>query len=236
MIVWPTSGQPVVRFSLGKFKDSGSSGKQRSYAIDITAENLWNKKISKADFSLYLFDKDKIRIGEGWISISDVAAGQIVKFQIFAQSTGTPVSTTLTPKSLPSELQSYLPPTAISITINSVPQGAVVKVDGTEAGVTPKVIKVTPGKHLLEFSKDGFNTGHYPLEITPEDVSGGSVSYELGTSAHDTLELRDGSVLSGDLESVSATEVVLRIGGNVQRFDRNQVKRIGLVPRDSASQ
>jgi hypothetical protein len=236
VVVWPASGQPVVRFSFGKFRESGSSGKQHSYSIDVTAENLWGKKISKADFSLYLFDKDKIRIGEAWISISDVAPAQVLKFQVFAQASGTPVSTVLTPRSLPSELQSYLPPRTISMTVNSVPQGAALKVDGAEAGVTPKIIQIAPGKHVLQFSKDGFNAGHFPLEITPDDASGGSVSYELGASAHDTVELRDGSVLSGDVESVSASEVLVRIGGNIQRFDRNQVKRIGLVPRETAPQ
>jgi hypothetical protein len=120
--------------------------------------------------------------------------------------------------------------------VNSVPQGATVRVDGTEAGVTPKIIQVPPGKHVLEFSKEGFNTGHFPLEITPDDASGGSVSYELGSTAHDTIELRDGSVLNADVESVSATEVLIRIGGNVQRFNRNQVKRIGLVPRETSPQ
>jgi PEGA domain len=73
--------------------------------------------------------------------------------------------------------------------VNSVPQGGTLKVDGTEAGVTPKIIQVAPGNHILEFSKDGFNTGHFPLEIAPDDASGGSVSYELGTSAHDTIRL-----------------------------------------------
>jgi hypothetical protein len=236
VIVWPTSGQPVVRFSFSKFKEAGSSGKQHSYMIDVTAENLWGKKISKADFSLYLFDKDKVRIGEGYISISDVAPAQVLKFQIFAQASGTPVATVLAPRSLPAELQAYLPPKTISVTVNSVPQGAAVRVDGTEAGVTPKIIQVAPGKHMLEFGKEGFNTGHFPLEITPDDASGGSVSYELGSSAHDTIELRDGSVVSADVESVSATEVLVRIGGNVQRFNRNQVKRIGLVPRETSPQ
>ena len=88
-----------------------------------------------------------------------------------------------------------------------------------------------PGKHVLAFSKEGFNSGTFPLEITPDDVSGGSVSYELGTSAHDTLELRDGSVLSGDVQSMSATEVVVRIGGTAQHLSRNQVKRIVLIQR-----
>ena len=67
--------------------------------------------------------------------------------------------------------------------------------------------------HRLDFSKEGFNPGAFPLEIGPNDTSGGSVSYELGSSVHDTVELRDGSVINGDLESVSCTEGVERIGG-----------------------
>jgi hypothetical protein len=74
------------------------------------------------------------------------------------------------------------------------------------------------------------------LEIIPNDVSGGSVSYELGISAHDTVELRDGSVLSGDVQSMSATEVFIRIGGAIQSLNRNQVKRIVLIQRDTTSQ
>lgn len=236
VIVWPSNGQPVVRFTLGKFKDSGTAGKQHSYSIDVTAENLWGKRISKADFSLYLFDKNKVRIGDGWISISDVEPGGVLKFQIFAQSAGVPASTELAPRSLPHELEAYLPPTTISITVNSVPQGAAVKLDGTDVGTTPKVVQVSRGKHTLEFSKDGFNTGHFPLEVSSDDASGGSVSYELGTSAHDTVELRDGSVLSGDVESMTSTEVLIRVGGAIQHINRNQVKRIGLVPRESVTQ
>lgn len=60
--------------------------------------------------------------------------------------------------------------------MNSVPQGAVLKVDGKEAGTTPKIVDVAIGKHTLEFSKEGFNTGKFPLEITSRDASGGSVS------------------------------------------------------------
>jgi hypothetical protein len=61
-----------------------------------------------------------------------------------------------------------------------VPQGAVLKVDGKEAGTTPKIIEVAIGKHMLEFSKEGFNSGKFPLEMTSHDASGASVSYELG--------------------------------------------------------
>jgi hypothetical protein len=120
--------------------------------------------------------------------------------------------------------------------VNSVPQGATIKVDGNDEGATPKMIALGIGKHVLEFSKEGFDTGHFPLEVGANDVSGGSVSYELGSAAHDTIELRDGTVLSGDLESVSAMDVVVRMGGALQHMNRNQVKRIILVERDPPSQ
>ncbi len=236
VIVWPASGPPVVRFSFGKFKETSAAGKQHNYTADVTAENLWNKKISSAEFSLYVFDKAKVRIGDGWISISDVSPGGVVKFQTFINASGTIASMELVPKSLPTELQAFLPPKTISITVNSVPQGAELKIDGTPAGTTPKIVQVVPGKHVLAFSKEGFNSGTFPLETTRDDVSGGSVSYELGTSAHDTLELRDGSVLSGDVQSMSATEVLIRIGGTVQHLSRNQVKRIVLITREQPSE
>jgi hypothetical protein len=236
VIVWPASGSPVLRFTLGKLKELSSSGRQHSYSVDVGAENVWSKTISRADFSLYVFDKDKTRIGEGWISISDLTPRAAVKFQTSIQASGAAVSIALAPRSLPSELQSYLPPKTVSVTVNSVPQGAELKVDGIAAGITPKIIQVAPGKHVLEFRKESFTAGQFPLEITPDDAPGGSVSYELGASAHDTVELRDGAVLSGDVESVSTTEVLVRIGGTIQHLSRNQVKRIALVPRDTPSQ
>ena len=236
VIVWPESGASVVRFSLGKFKGLGGSGSQHLYSIDTTVENLWGKKIAAAEFSLYLFDKNKVRIGEGFISLSNVDPGQTVKFETTVSTSGTPVSITLAPRSLPEELQSFLPPKVISITVNSLPQGADLKVDGTESGSTPKIVKVNPGKHVLEFTKQGYNPGKYAFEVGPNDVSGGHVSYELGMSSRDTVELRDGSILNGDLESVSATEVVVLVGGNAQHLNRNQVKRILLVERDTPPQ
>ncbi|MGB2671497.1 MAG: PEGA domain-containing protein [Candidatus Acidiferrum sp.] len=235
-MLWPASGPSVVRFTFGKFKETSSSGKQHNYTTDVTAENVWKKKISAAQFTVYAFDKAKVRIADGWISISDVDPGGVVKFQLFFNASGTIDSLELVPKSLPTELQAFLPAKTISITVNSVPQGAELKIDGTPAGTTPKIVQVTPGKHVLAFSKEGINSGTFPLETTPDDVSGGSVSYELGTSVHDTLELRDGSVLSGDVESMSATEVLVRVGGTVQHLNRNQVKRIVLIQREPASE
>jgi hypothetical protein len=40
-------------------------------------------------------------------------------------------------------------------------------------------------------------------------------------------------VLTGDLVSVSGMEIVVKVGVNDQRFNRNQVKRIVLVEREA---
>ncbi len=227
IVTWPESGQPVLRFTFSKFKEISGMGKERTYVTDTIAENLSDKAIANASFSLYVFDKDKARIGEGYINLTNVSVGQTVKFQITLAASGNPVS--LTVSSSPNASRT------VSVTVNSVPQGALLRVDGKEAGTTPKIVDVAIGKHMLEFSKEGFNSGKFPLEITSRDASGGSVSYELGSAAHDTIELRDGSVLSGDLVSVNGMQVVVRIGGNAQTFDRNQVKRILLTERDPAN-
>jgi hypothetical protein len=227
VVSWPDSGQPVLRFTFSKFKEIGGMGKERTYITDTTVQNLSDKTISNASFSLYVFDRDKARVGEGYINLTNVAAAQTVKFQITLAASGTPASLTVSPSASAAR--------TVQITVNSVPQGATFKLDGKEIGTTPKIVDVAVGKHTLDFSKEGFNSGKFSLEITSRDASGGSVSYELGSAAHDTIELRDGSILSGDLISVSGMEVQVRIGGSTQTFDRNQVKRILLTERDPAS-
>jgi hypothetical protein len=155
----------------------------------------------------------------------------VIKLEMPFGASGTPAAMALDARSLPPELGPARPPKTVTITVNSVPQGAALKVDGKEIGTTPKQAELSVGKHDLQFDKEGFNTGHFPVEIGANDISGGSVSYELGTAAHDTLELRDGSVLTGDLESVSPTEVRVRVAGSEQAIERNKIKRILLVER-----
>jgi len=233
VIVWPEKGDPVLRLTFGKFKEVGSVGSERTYITDTTAENLWSKRIPEASFALYVYDKNKVRIAEANVSVSNVAPGETIKFQTTIASSGPPASLSVTPRYLPKELGPASPPRTVSLTINTVPQGASAKLDSQDIGITPKIARIAVGKHVLDFTKEGFNPGKFPFEIGPDDASGGSVSFELGTSAHDTIELRDGSVLSGDVVSLSATEVVIKVGGNNQSLNRNQVKRILLVERET---
>lgn len=226
VVSWPDSGQPALRFTFSKFNSIGAGmGKERTYISDVMAENLSDRTISGASFSLYVFDKAKARIGEGYINLTNVAAGETVKFQITIAVSGSPSSVAVATSA----------PRTVSITVNSVPLGAALLVDGKAMGITPKIVDVAIGKHMLGFEKEGFNSGKFPLEISSRDASGGSVSYELGSAAHDTIELRDGSVLAGDLVSINGMQIEVRVGGNTQTFDRNQVKRILLTERAPAS-
>lgn len=224
---WPSSGTSRVRFTFSKFKEEiGGVGKEHPFVTDTTAENLSGEPLGNLSLLLYVYDKTNARIGEGNINLSNVGPNQTVRFEVSLFVTGTPASLSLEENA----------PRTLSITINSVPQGASFTLDGKDMGTTPKIAEVTIGRHMLTFSKDGYNTGNFPLEMGPRDTSGGSVSFELGTSAHDTIELRDGSVLSGDLLSMDGQQVQIRIGGVSQTYSRNQIKRVSLVQRDPVAQ
>src|SRR5258708_32515706 len=115
--------------------------------------------------------------GIAYISLSNVGRSQLVKFQTTVNASGTPVSVSLNARSLPQELGALAPARRISMTINSVPQGAALKIDGVDSGTTPRVAQLPLGKHILRFSKDGFNPWTFPLEIGFDAASVGSVSY-----------------------------------------------------------
>jgi PEGA domain len=225
VIDWPETGTPVLRFTFSKFKTLPSMGALHGYVMDTTAENLSSRLIPSARFSIYLFDKNKVRVGEDAIAVTNVGPGETVKFETTVSASGQPVSITL------HELTQAA--RTVSLTINSTPQGAMLSVDGSEAGTTPRLITVGAGHHTLSFAKEGFNHGSFPLDISQNDVSGGSVTFELGAASYDSIELRDGSVLNGDLVSISGMDVEVRVGGSIQHIDRNKVKRVLLVQRDA---
>lgn len=230
VLTWPET-KPLVRFTFGKFMKLSSVGNQQNWTVEVTAVNLWTKPMT-ASFSLYAFDTKNVRVGEGTLSVNAVGPQQTVKFALYLQTIGAPSTLAIQPSSLPAELRMLSPLKAVSITVHSVPEGAALKVDGREAGTTPIGIKVTEGKHDLEFSLAGYRTGHFPLVIAPDELSRGSVTFELGGVSYDTVELRDGTVINGDVQYVNATQVAVTVGGELQAYDRNLVKRILPVQRE----
>jgi hypothetical protein len=172
-------------------------------------------------------DKNKVRIGEGLLQVSDLEAGQSAKIQLQFNSVGVPASLTLSAK------KDMLAPGAktIPLKIVSVPPGAKLKVDGQDAGMTPVIVRFTVGTHQLDMTKEGYAPGNTPLDVTSDELPGGSITVELGGLSRDTVELRDGTVVLGDVISMSMTEVVVRVEGKDQNINRNQVKKMMLVER-----
>ncbi len=52
----------------------------------------------------------------------------------------------------------YTPPFG-TLTVNSSPQGAVLKIDGAFVGYTPRTLYLRQGYHVIELSKEGYRTG-----------------------------------------------------------------------------
>jgi hypothetical protein len=223
-IEWPSTGTPVVRFTFGKFKSLPGMGNLHGYVMDTTAENLSPRRIDSKSFHVYLFDKNNARVGQDVIAIENVGPGEVVKFETTVASSGQPVSVTIEEITAAAK--------TVSFKVNSTPQGANLAVDGTAAGSTPRVITVGAGHHILTFSKEGFTTGNFPLDVSENDLSGGTVSYELGAPSFDTIELRDGTVVTGDLVSISGMDVEIRTEGTLQHVDRNKIKSVLFVHRD----
>jgi hypothetical protein len=230
-INWPANN-PILQFVVDKVTKVSSYGGRQTWMIEVSVKNLSAKRISAARFDLYLVDKQQVRVGDGYLDISNVGPNETIKMNVNADTAGIPASFTVAPKQLPPELGALGPAKTVGVTIYSVPPGATLAVDGKPVGTTPMVVKVVPGSHNLTFAKEGYSPGTYPLVVHEDELSGGTVTFELGSSAHDTVELRDGSVLTGDLETIDATQVVIRIGGNDQKIARNMVKRVLLVERE----
>jgi hypothetical protein len=218
VMYWP-SEKPAVKLTFDKFKEQGSYAGQNSYVADVMVENLTDKQIPRALFSVYFLDKNKVRIGEGTLQVGDLEARQTAKIQFQFNSVGVPAMLTLSAGK------------AVPLRILSVPAGAKLKVDGQDSGITPVMVRLTVGTHQLDLTKEGFAPGNTPLDVTADELPGGSITVELGGLSRDTVELRNGTVLLGDVISMSMTEVVVRVDGKDQSYARNLVKKVMLVER-----
>jgi hypothetical protein len=229
VLTWPASGNgPVLRFTLGKLRQVSSVSGQNDYLGEALAENLGTKAIPSASFYLYLLDKNGKRVGEGYLEISNLAGGQKAKIPVSVHAMGSFARMELQPQHLPSD-----EPMKIKMSITSVPFGASFKLDSEASGVTPQVLSIAPGKHVLEFSKEGYVTASTPLDIA-ENALPGSVNLELNPLLLDTVVLRDGAVLLGNLISVTNTGVAINVKGKPTKLDRNRVARVVFGERKPA--
>lgn len=224
VMLWPQN-KPALKLTFDKFRQQGSYAGQNSYFSDVTVENLTDKQIPQASFTVYFLDKKQVRIGQGTLQVADLEAGQAAKMQFQFNSVGVPSSLAISAK------KDMLGAKTIPLRVISVPPGAALKVDGVDSGVTPVMVRLTVGAHQLDLVKEGYAPGNTPLDVSADELPGGSITVELGGLSRDTVELRDGTVLLGDVISMSMTEVVVRADGKDQSLPRNQIKKMMLVER-----
>jgi hypothetical protein len=234
VMLWPDQASPTLKLTFEKFVQLGSYNGQLSLGSHVMVENTSGKRIPLASFTIYLLDKDKVRIGNGTLNITDLDPGQQVKLPFQVASLGIPASLSLVARTdaagIPTSLRT------IPLKVISVPAGANLKVDGHDEGFTPATVRLTVGNHTLSFSKEGYASGSTPVDIKPDEAAGGSITFELGGLSQDSIELRGGTVLQGDVISMTMTSIVVRVDGKEQTFDRNQVHKIILVERITTEQ
>ncbi len=232
-ILWPNDDKPALKLTFGKFQQLYALGDQKTFVSDVVVQNMTDKPVPHVSFTVYLMDKSQVRIGDGILQVSDISPGQQVKLPFQVTAIGLPASLVLSAKK---DMLTAPKAKTVSLRIISVPPEASLKLDGQDAGMTPRVVNLTVGNHNLEFSKEGYATGSTPVEIAQDELPGGSISFELGGLSRDTVELRDGSVVLGDVVSMSMISVVVRVDGKDQTYDRNQIKKIMLVERQVTQQ
>ena len=231
-ILWPPE-KPALKLTFDKLRQMDIYAGQSMFISDVTVQNLTDKQIPRAAFTVYFMDKNKIRIGEGVLQVSDLDAGQAARIQFQFNSVGVPASLTRSAKK-----DMLISPAAktIPLKVVSVPPGAELKVDGQDAGMTPVMVRFAAGMHTLDLTKEGYAPGSTPMEVTPEELPGGSITVEWGGLSRDTVELRDGTMILGDVISRSMTQIVVRADGRDQVYDRNQVKKVLLLERQVIEQ
>lgn len=221
VLTWPASGgEPILRFTVGKLRQVNSAAGQTDYLGDALAENVSEKPIPSASFYLYLLDKNGKRVGEGYLEVTNLAAGQQAKISVTAHAMSSFARMELQPQHLPSD-----EPMKIKMSISSTPAGASLKLDSQDSGVTPEVLAVTPGKHILEFSKEGYLPASAAMEVA-ENSMPGSINVDLDPLSADTVVLRDGSVLTGNLTAVTSSGVAIKVKGKLMRLPRSRVARV----------
>ncbi len=221
-VLWPSTDKPSLKLTFGPFQQSAIENGQGIFVSDLTAQNVSDQGVPRSVFTLFISDKNGVRIGRARLQLPEIGPYRTEKAQVQFSAAGTPAGITL------------LAGKVIPLKVISVPTGANFKVDGEDAGMTPKLVDFTIGTHTLEFSKEGYATGSTPLEVSADELAGGSISFELGGMTADMLELRDGTTVLGDVMSMSMSAVVVRVEGKDQKYDRNQVKKIILVERITA--
>jgi hypothetical protein len=228
VMLWPSQDNAILKLTFSRFQNLATYAGKMTLVSNVVVQNLSAKLIPQASFSVALLDKDRVRIGNGVLIVGELNAGESAKVQFQCESVGAPAVLSIAARNnggAPTSLKT------IPMTVISVPAGASLKVDDKDAGLTPAGINITVGTHQLELKKEGFAVATTPLEIAPDEAPGGSISITLGGLTDDSVELRDGSIITGEVVSMTLESIVISVNGQPQTLERNRVKKMFLIER-----
>jgi hypothetical protein len=228
VMLWPSQDNASLKLTFGRFRSVAAYEGKLTLVSDVVIENLSSKVMPQASFSVFLLDKDRVRIGNGLLVVNDLNPGESAKVLFQCDSVGAPVTLSIGAKNnggVPTSLKT------IPLQIISTPPGASLKVDGKDVGITPTTVNLTVGNHNLDLQKDGYGPTATPVDVAADDLPNGSIKITLAGLASDVVNLRDGSSLTGDVMSMDLDSIVIRVDGKDQKLDRNQVNKIFLVER-----
>jgi hypothetical protein len=228
VLFWPNQDNAILKLTFGRFRNIATYVGQMTLISDVVVHNVSPKLIPRSSFSVALLDKERVRIGSGILVIDELNASESAKLQFQCVSVGPPAVLSLLARNnggVPASLKT------VPMTVISVPAGASLKVDDKDEGLTPAKINVSVGSHQLELTKEGFAVATTTLDVAPDEAPGGSISVTLGGISNDTIELRDGSIIMGDVMSMTMDAVVISVNGQEQKLERNRVKKMFLVER-----
>ena len=228
VMLWPSQGNASLKLSFGRFRSVAAYEGKLTLVSDVVIENLSLRVMPQASFSVFLLDKDHVRIGNGLLVVNDLNPGESAKVLFQCDSVGVPSTLSIGAKNNGGVPTSFK---TIPLQVISTPAGASLKVDGKDSGMTPTTVNLTVGNHNLELTKDGYGATATPVDIAAEDLPNGSIKITLAGLANDVVNLRDGSSLNGDVMSMDLDSVVIRVDGKDQKIERNQVNKIFLVER-----
>lgn len=231
VLKWPNDASPILQVTFGQFSLTSTYQKNNFYAVDAEVENVTDKQFPQGGLSLIFYDAENAQIGTANLWIGEGLGPHLkLKQQISFSTNGKPTRIAFSMKDVALSANQKVAAHVVSMTFRSIPTGATIEIDGQPFGVAPKVLKVPEGSHTVVMTKAGYDKAEYAFEVRPTDGNGGYVEVELPTS-NDILEMRDGSTVGGDVESITWETVKIIVADKPIEYPRNLVKRITLVQR-----
>jgi hypothetical protein len=100
VVTWPPE-KPALSLTFDKFRKQNGNAGQSSYVSEVTVLNLTDKQIPGETFTVYFFDRSRIKIGQASLQVTDLDAAQSAKIQFQFNSVGVPTSLRLSAKQQP---------------------------------------------------------------------------------------------------------------------------------------